>query len=124
MKCDFTPLRPYIKIVMNDKDSWHWSGKGMMGVAIEEESVVSGPEEIVVPAGKFKAMKVITHVKQGGAPVTKTYWYGANVGLVKSRTESASMTSDTELQSYQFPKLEKGEYEAELDSHANGANLN
>jgi hypothetical protein len=117
-KCDFAPQRPYIKIVMNDKDTWQWSGKGMMGVAIEENSVASGPEEVAVPAGKFKAMKVVTQVKQGGMPATKTYWYGPNVGLVKSHTEGGAMVSDTELTAYQFPKLEKGEYEAELDSHS------
>jgi len=118
MKADFVPPRQYIKDPLFDGDGWHWAGKGMMGVAIDENSETTGPEEITVPAGKFKCMKVVTKMTQGGAPVTKTYWYGGNVGLVKSRTESATITSDAELVEYQFPKLEPGEYEAELNKNS------
>lgn len=118
MTADFIPPRQYIKDPLFDKDTWHWEGKGMMGVAIDETSVTSGPEEITVPAGKFKCMKVVTKLTQGGAPVTKTYWYGGNVGLVKSKIEGGKMSSESELMEYKFPKLEPGEYEAELNKNA------
>jgi len=52
---------------------------------------------VSVAAGKFEAMKVITKVVQGGAPVTKTYWYAPGVGLVKSMTDTGSVKSTTEL---------------------------
>jgi len=118
MKADFVPPRQYIKDPLFDGDGWHWAGKGMMGVYIDESSETTGPEEITVPAGKFKCMKVITKITQAGAPCTKTYWYGGNVGLVKSKTETKDFVSDAELTEYKFPKLEPGEYEAELNKNA------
>jgi hypothetical protein len=45
-------------------------------------------------------MKVKTTVIQGGAPVTKTYWYAPGVGLVKSMTDTGSVKSNTELLEY------------------------
>jgi hypothetical protein len=42
-------------------------------------------------------MKVMTKVVQGGAPVTKTYWYAPGVGLVKSMTDTGAVKSTTEL---------------------------
>jgi hypothetical protein len=76
----------------------------MMGVDIEESNTVSGPETVEVPAGKFQAMKVETHVVQGGTPVTKTYWFANWVGLVKSMTDTGSVKSTTELMDYSFKK--------------------
>ncbi len=72
----------------------------MMGVEIDESNDVSGPETVSVPAGKFEAMKVMTKVIQGGALVTKTYWYAPSVGLVKSMTDTGSVKSTTELLEY------------------------
>ncbi|MBS2006579.1 MAG: hypothetical protein JST01_06040 [Cyanobacteria bacterium SZAS TMP-1] len=88
-----------------------------MGTSIDETSTTTGPEDVEVPAGKFKSMKVVTKLTQNGSPVTKTYWYGANVGLVKSKTESGTVTSEAELMEYKFPKLEPGELEAELNKN-------
>ena len=99
-KAEYQPTRQFLKNPLVSGDAWHWKGKGMMGVDIEESNDVSGPETITVPAGKFEAMKVMTKVVQGGTPVTKTYWYAAGVGLVKSMTESGPVRSTTELMQY------------------------
>ena len=74
----------------------------MLGVSRSEKNEVLGPEEVVVPAGKFTAMKVVTSVVQGGAPVSKVYWYAPYVGLVKSMTDNGSVQSQTELLHYNF----------------------
>ncbi len=102
MKVAFQPTRNYLKNPLKSGDSWAWQGQGMMGVAIQETSQVAGAEPVVVPAGKFQAMKVVTQVTQGGTPVTKTYWYANRVGLVKSKTDAGTVTSTTELQDYSF----------------------
>lgn len=98
----FQPTRNYLKNPLKPGDSWSWQGQGMMGVAIQETSQVAGAEPVVVPAGKFQATKVVTQVTQGGSPVTKTYWYANQIGLVKSKTETSAVTSTTELQDYSF----------------------
>ena len=84
--------------------SWQWTGKGMMGVDIEESSRVAGSETVEVPAGKFQAMKVETRIVQGGTPVTKFYWFANWVGLIKSMTDTGSVKSITELLDYSFRK--------------------
>lgn len=84
--------------------TWSWKGQGMMGVAIDEASMVFASEPIEVPAGKFQAIKVVTKVVQGGAPVTKTYWYANWVGLVRSTTDTGSVQSTTELVDYSFKR--------------------
>lgn len=96
-KAEFQPTRQLLKNPLTSGDSWQWKGKGMMGLEIDESNEVSGPETVSVAAGKFEAMKVMTKVVQGGAPVTKTYWYAPGVGLVKSMTDTGSVKSTTEL---------------------------
>jgi hypothetical protein len=103
-KAEFIPTRQLLKNPLTSGDSWHWKGKGMMGLEIDESNEVSGPDSVSVPAGKFEAMKVSTKVVQGGAPVTKTYWYAPGVGLVKSMTDTGSVKSTTELQAYNVQK--------------------
>jgi uncharacterized protein DUF3108 len=96
-KAEYQPTKQFLKNPLTSGDSWSWKGKGMMGLEIDESNEVSGPETVTVPAGKFEAMKVLTKVVQGGAPVTKTYWYAPGVGLVKSMTDTGSVKSTTEL---------------------------
>ena len=99
-KAEYQPTKQFLKNPLMRGDSWHWQGKGMMGVEIDESNDVAGPETVSVPAGKFEAMKVATRVIQGGALVTKTYWYAPGVGLVKSMTDTGSVKSTTELLEY------------------------
>ena len=97
---EFQPARQLLKNPLTSGDSWSWKGKGMMGIAIDETNEVSGPDTVSIAAGTFTAMKVTTKVNQGGAAVTKTYWYAPGVGLVKSMTDTGSVKSNTELVEY------------------------
>jgi hypothetical protein len=103
-KAEYQPTKEFLKNPLTSGDSWQWKGKGMMGLEIDESNQVSGPEAVSVPAGSFNAMKVMTKVVQGGAPVTKTYWYAGGVGLVKSMTDTGSVKSTTELLEYSGTK--------------------
>ena len=103
-KAEYQPTKQFLKNPLASGDSWHWKGKGMMGLEIDESNQVSGPETVSVTAGKFEAMKVMTNVIQGGTPVTKTYWYAPGVGLVKSMTDTGSVKSTTELLEYSGKK--------------------
>lgn len=104
MSVDYDPPDQLIKNPLIAGDTWQWTGKGMMSVDIIDSSEVEPAEEVIVPAGKFKAMKVSSKVVQGGATATKTYWYAPWVGLVKSMTESGPVKSTTELLDYSFKK--------------------
>ena len=108
MEGDYDPPKKYLKNPLEKGDSWEWSGTGAaMKVQIQENSTVDGVEDVAVPAGKFKAMKVTTHVVQGGSPVTKEYWFAPWIGLVKSATESGTVKSISELRDWSFKPLPK-----------------
>lgn len=101
---EFKPVRQYLRNPLSKGASWSWKGTGMMDVSIEDNATVTGPETVVVPAGKFSAFHVSTQVVQGGQPVKKDYWYANHVGQVKSMTDSGSVKSTTVLLKYVFPK--------------------
>ena len=100
MKSEYQPTKQFLKNPLKSGDAWQWKGKGMMNLDIDESNEVSGPETVTVPAGTFQAMKVMTKVVQGGAPVTKNYWYAGGIGMVKSMTDTGSVKSTTELLEY------------------------
>jgi hypothetical protein len=70
------------------------------------EGTVSGPEDIIVPAGQFRTIKVITHHSNGCMPLADASWYAPNIGLVK-REYWGNANSYMELTEYVFPKPEE-----------------
>lgn len=102
MSAEYVPVKKYLQNPLAKGATWEWSGKGMMGVDIKEDNTVIGAEPIVVPAGKFSAMHVQTHVEQGGSKVEKSYWFANWVGMVKSTTSTGGVESTSELIDYSF----------------------
>src|ERR1043166_4050688 len=49
-KAEYQPAKQFLKNPLTSGDSWHWKGKGMMGLEIDESNNVSGPESVSVPA--------------------------------------------------------------------------
>ncbi|MBX3136473.1 hypothetical protein KF707_09570 [Candidatus Obscuribacterales bacterium] len=104
MLVEYQPERVLLTNPAKKDDTWPWQGKGNMGIAIDNTSVVSGPEEVVTPAGKFQAMKVTVTGTQGGQPINMTYWYAPWIGLVKTGAKSGPMESESSLLDYSFKK--------------------
>lgn len=104
MKIKYEPARQYLKnpLVVNTK--WSWKGKGIVGVDVAESHQVVGAEMVKVPAGRFRAMKIVSKVSDGGAAMTKTFWYADGVGLIKSQTEAGAIKYGSELVDYSFKK--------------------
>jgi hypothetical protein len=98
----YTPAKKYLKDPMLPGDTWEWKGirPGVQAVDLEESNQVVEIEEVVVPAGTFKAIKVVTDVVQAGTSVKRTYWYADGVGFVKGVIESSSFKSTSELIEY------------------------
>jgi hypothetical protein len=83
---------------------WEWHRKDPTQMELREASRVVGIERLSVAAGKFRAVKVVTDVSSGGAPKTRTDWYAAGVGLVKSETQAGQIKYGSELTDYSFKK--------------------
>jgi len=104
MSADFTPVKMYLEnpLSVDPPSTWEWKGTGMMGVPIEEKNKVTGVETVMVPAGKFSAVRVETDVNQGGTEVKKIEWFANWIGLVKSQTSTNGIDSTMELVDYSF----------------------
>ena len=72
---------PRLIVKFGAKKGATWEAKdGDLALAFEH----GGEEEIEVPAGKYKAVKIICRYKSSLGDSTLTEWYAKGVGLVKS----------------------------------------
>jgi hypothetical protein len=90
LKVEYNPAKQYLPNPLANGVKWEWKGKDIGQNDVAESSQVIGPEWVEVPAGRFRAVKIISKVTLGGSSATKTYWYADGVGLVKSTTEAKS----------------------------------
>ncbi|CAN5137265.1 hypothetical protein BH10CYA1_BH10CYA1_58280 [soil metagenome] len=104
MQVQFVPERVLLTNAPKKDETWPWKGKGNMGIEIDNVSTVSGPEEVITPAGKFQAMRVDVTGTQGGQAINMSYWYANYIGLVKSTATSGPMESESQLLDYSFKK--------------------
>lgn len=108
LKVDYNPAKPYLKNPLTAGAKWEWAGKDIGQNDMSESNQVIGPEWVKVPAGRFRAIKMVSKVLMGGAQATKTFWYVDGVGLVKATTEARTATEiynyGFELVDYSFDK--------------------
>jgi hypothetical protein len=107
LQAKYEPPRKYLQNPLIPGSKWEWKGKDYTFTEVEEKYEVKGFEKVTVLAGKFRAMKVVSHVAGGVARMTKTYWYADGVGLVKSMTDSGQIKYGWELVAYSFKKDKK-----------------
>lgn len=100
----YQPPRQYLKNPIVAGDKWNWKGKSIAQTDVEEHNEVVGPEVVKVPAGTFRAIKVLSRVSDGEAVMTKTYWYADSVGLVKWVMEGGQLKNGWELVDYSFKR--------------------
>lgn len=103
LKIDFNPGKPYLKNPLTAGAKWEWAGKDIGQNDTAESHQVIGQEWVEVPAGRFRAMKMVSKLTLGGAQATRTFWYAEGVGLVKSTTEAKSAAG---LFSYGFQLID------------------
>jgi hypothetical protein len=104
LQATYDPPKQYLPNPLVVGREWRWTGKDPTQVEHQESSKVVGMEEVTVPAGKFRAMKVVTEITGGGAAKTVTNWYADGVGLVKSTTDGGQIKYGSQLTDYSFKK--------------------
>jgi len=104
LKVDYEPGRRHLQNPLVAGAKWNWNGKDVGGNDVSEANQVIGPELVEVPAGKFRAIKIIAHVSNGGTTAVKTYWYADGVGIIKSWTDAGAIKYGYELEDYSFKK--------------------
>ena len=91
LKASYEPPKQYLPNPLVAGQKWEWTRKDPTQMERQESSRVVGFEEVTVAAGKFRAMKVVSELRGGASPMTKTSWYAEGVGLVKSTTEGGKI---------------------------------
>jgi hypothetical protein len=104
LKATHEPPKQYLPSPPVVGQKWEWTGKDPTQMERHEKNRVVGFENITVPAGKFRALKVTSEIAGGAIPMTKTSWYAPDVGLVKSTTEGGQIKYGSELTDYSFKK--------------------
>lgn len=101
---EITPPICLLKFPIKKNDSWKtesMSGKEKLKVACKSDE-----EEIEVPAGKFKTVKVIIDAEVAGAGilVSTTYWFAPGIGMVKQHVNINSMQFSILLEKFEEGK--------------------
>jgi hypothetical protein len=104
LQATYEPPKQYLPNPLAVGQKWQWTGKDPTQVERHENSRVVGIETVTVPAGKFRAMKVVSEINNGGGLMTKSSWYASGVGLVKTETLGGGIRYGSELTDYSFKK--------------------
>ncbi len=89
------PPLPLLRYPAKSGDKWEGEFKVDDNVAKYE--AVATEEEVKVPAGKFKAMKVVINVTEGAGTVSVSYWFVNDVGFVRQTVEAGNLSIVMEL---------------------------
>jgi hypothetical protein len=99
---DIAPSKPIclIKYPVTSGDTWRdevevLGNKMVMSFKVDKEV------ELQVPAGKFKTVPVFVTCEIAGVTFTTTYWFAADVGVVKQAIDLAGTTTLMELEKYE-----------------------
>jgi hypothetical protein len=104
LQTKYEPPRQYLPNPLVAGVTWEWSGKDQSQNDRQEANRIAGFEEVTVAAGKFRAMKIVSKITGAAVPMTKTYWYAAGVGMVKTTTDAGETKYGSELIDYSFRK--------------------
>jgi hypothetical protein len=98
VKRALSPPMPLLRLPAKAGNSWTWDPDTPDGgkPLVTTYTVVKEQEEVEVPAGKFKAIRVDAEWTLDGTEVKTTQWYAPDVGLVK-RVYRAGVTTQTQL---------------------------
>ena len=107
LEAKYEPPKQYLQNPLVTGFKWKWNGKDHTQQEFSEDNQVAGFETITVPAGKFRAIKLVSQVTGASSPMTRTYWYADGVGLIKTMTEAPTMKYGAELFDYSFKKSAK-----------------
>jgi hypothetical protein len=104
LQATYDPPKQLLPNPLVPGQKWEWTGKDPTQVEHHESSRVVGLETITVPAGKFRAMKVVSEITGASVPLTRTSWYADGVGLVKTTNVGGQIKYGSELTDYSFKK--------------------
>ena len=107
LEAKYEPAKQFLQNPLVPGFKWRWQGKDQTQTEVGENNKVVKFENVIVPAGKFRAMKLVSEVSGGPRLMIRTSWYANGVGLVKTVTEAGQIKYGSELVDYSFKKPDK-----------------
>jgi hypothetical protein len=68
------------------------------------EGEIQGEENVEVPAGKYKALKVVITITSNAQESTSTFWFAKDVGIVKQSVRIGKTLATAELEKFEQKK--------------------
>ena len=84
-----------------------WEGPITVGKDAGNYTAEATEEDVEVPAGKFKAVKVVIALESNKQKINTTYWFVKDLGFVKQTVATAQLTILMELEKSTLAKQEK-----------------
>jgi hypothetical protein len=81
-----------------------WEGDITVGDSKSKYACEAMQDTVEVPAGKFQAVRVTVRIQDKVLPVTITYWFAQDVGIVKQTVEAEKRSIVTELEKFEPKK--------------------
>jgi hypothetical protein len=82
-----------------------WESTTMVGnESLKIKAKAIDTEEVTVPAGKYKALKVDADMTAAGMQISTTYWFAPDVGVVKQTTNLGGKNIILELEKFEAGK--------------------
>jgi hypothetical protein len=96
------PPKAVIKLPFKPGEKWHYQPNPEGGGPVGKRTYTSvAEEEVEVPAGKYKAIRIDETWEDRGGPMRSSHWFAPGVGLVKQSTfEGSTETVDFVLKSF------------------------
>ncbi len=100
------PPSPLLRLPAEAGDTWKWEAAKKEGAPTQRTTFkLIGQEEIEVPAGKFKVLRVEQITELNGKSTRCEEWYAPRVGLVKKVFHHLGATKQVqELKSFKVEK--------------------
>ncbi len=87
---NFNPPEPMLKFPLEKGKKWEWQGQIFKNTSGKFSFEVIGEEEVITPAGTFKAIRVdMKGTASDGSSVESSKWYVEGVGVVKEESTTA-----------------------------------
>lgn len=81
-----------------------WAGELKVGADTGKFSAVTGEENVEVPAGKYKTVRVAIQLIEKGKTIDTTYWFARDVGIVKQTVVTEGLNLVMELDRFDRKK--------------------
>ena len=97
---DLPARRECLRLPTRAGDTWSWEQTAPGVLPSKQTWTVVGEEDVEVPAGKFRAVRVEGKLESKAPTLVGSYWYAPGVGQVKSEIMTSTGLQTTVLKSF------------------------